>query len=266
MKWDNIEALLQKYYEGETTVAEEKQLQDFFSREQELPKHLQPHAAQFGYYAQQQEAQLDKFLADEWLFEKIEKQAKAPQQGKHLFFPMLQGATAYWRVAATILLVAGAFWAGSHYMNGSTTAQQTPEIAALRKEVQEMKQVLATGPAADYSASDRIQVVSQEFSAAPEDDEVITLLISTMNSDPNVNVRLAASEALFKFKESEQVRNALIKSLPKQTDPLMQITLIDMLVQLKEKKAVEQFRKLAEKEDLLPIVKNKAQEGIGILI
>ncbi|RDV11042.1 HEAT repeat domain-containing protein [Pontibacter diazotrophicus] len=263
MKWDNIEALLQKYYDGETTVAEEKHLKDYFTQGQELPKHLQPHAAQFRHYAQQQEAQLDKFLADDWLFEKIEKET--PKQGKQLFFPVQQ-AVSYWYVAASILLIAGAFWAGSRFMQPSSTAPQAPEIAALRQEIQEMKEVLAAGATADYSASDRIKVVSQEFEASPEDDEVISLLIRTMNSDPNVNVRLAASEALYQFKDNEQVRDAFIQSLPLQTDPLMQITLIDMLVKIKEKKAVEPLQKLAEQENLLPIVKHKAEEGIGILI
>ncbi|WP_162053554.1 HEAT repeat domain-containing protein [Pontibacter pamirensis] len=265
MKWDNIEALLQKYYDGETTVAEEKQLKDYFTQEQQLPRHLQPHAAQFQCYTQQQEEQLDKFLADDWFFEKIEAQ-QTPEQGKQLFFPVMQQAAAYWRVAASILLLVGAFWAGAKYMQSSSIEQQTPEIAALRQEVQEMKQVLTAGTTAGYSASDRIKVVSQEFSATPEDYEVINLLISTMNSDPNVNVRLAASEALYRYKDDEQVRNAFIRSLPIQTDPLMQITLIDMLVTLKEKKALEQLQRLAEKENVLPIVKNKAEEGIGILI
>ncbi|WP_266203857.1 HEAT repeat domain-containing protein [Pontibacter kalidii] len=264
MKWDNIEALLQKYYEGQTTVAEEKQLQSFFQQELQLPQHLQPHAAQFRYYAQQQEAQLDKFLADDWLFEKIEE--KTPQQGKQLFFPVPQAA-AYWRVAASIILLATAFWAGGRFMERSSTApQQSSEIVALRQEVQEMKSVLAAGGAAGYSASDRIRVVSQDLSTVSEDDEVIRLLISTMNSDPNVNVRLAASQALYRFKENEQVRTALIRSLPTQTDPLMQLTLIDMLVELKEQKAVEQLQILTQKENLLPIVKNKAEEGIGILL
>ena len=265
MKWDNIEALLQKYYDGETTVAEETQLKIYFNQEQQLPRHLQPHAAQFQYYAQQQEEQLDKFLADDWLFEKIEAQ-QSPKQGKQLFFPLMQQTAVYWRVAASILLLIGAFWAGAKYMQNSSTEQQTPEIAALQQEVQEMKQVLTAGAAAGYSASERIKVVSQELSATPEDDEVIKLLISTMNSDPNVNVRLAASEALYRYKDYEQVRNAFVKSLPIQTDPLMQITLIDILVSIKEKKALEQFQKLAEKENVLPIVKNKAEEGIGILI
>jgi len=263
MKWDNIEALLQKYYEGETSLAEEKLLQDFFQQEQELPKHLKPHAAQFRLYAQQQETQLDKVLADDWLFEKIEQ--KAPQQGKQLFFPM-QHVAAYWRVAASIILLAGAFWAGGMFMHRESTARQAPEIAALRQEVQEMKKVLAAGTPTNHSASDRLRVVSQEFEAAPGDDEVIRLLIRTMNSDPNVNVRLAASEALYQFKEDEQVRSAVLESLPAQTDPLMQIALIDLLVKMKEKKALDQFQKLSKKEDLLPIVKNKAKEGIGILI
>ncbi len=259
---DNIEELLQKYYEGETSVAEEKQLQDFFNQAQQLPGHLKQHTAQFQVYARQQETQLDKFLADDWLFEKIK--AKEPQKGRQFFFPV-QGAAVYWRVAASILLLLGAFWAGSKYKQQPAT-QQNPEIAALQQEMQEMKKVLATGATANYSASDRIRVINQEFSTAPEDEEIIPLLINTMNSDPNVNVRLAASEALYRLKDNEQVRSALIQSLPIQKDPLMQITLIDMLVGLKEKKAVAPLQRLTEKKNLLPIVKNKAEEGIGILL
>ncbi|MFD2512809.1 HEAT repeat domain-containing protein [Pontibacter locisalis] len=265
MKWDNIaiEELLQKYYEGETSVAEEKQLQEFFNSTHLLPDSLKPHAAQFQFYTKQQEEGLSKFLADDWLFEKVEEQT-ALVQGKQLSFPV-QKAVSFWYVAASVLLIIGAFWAGSQYRQEPATVQH-PEIAALQQEVQEMKEILTSGASAGYTASDRIQVVSQEFKAASAGGEVINLLVNTMNTDPNVNVRIAACEALYQYKDKEQVRIAYIKSLPAQTDPLMQLTLIDVLVSLQEKKAVEQLQKLAEKKDLLPIVKNKAEEGIGILI
>ena len=257
MKLDNIKALLQKYYEGETTVAEEKQLQAFFSETDLLPDHLKPHAAPFRYYAGQQEEQIDKGLSDEWLFEKI---AQEEPKGKQLFFPRMQELTVYWRVAAGILLMLGAFWAGSQYRQGQT-AEPTAEIAALRQEVQEMKQALATGA----SASERLQLVSQNFDSG-QPDELIEVLITTMNQDPNVNVRVAASEALFKFHDREEVRHALVESLKLQTDPLMQLTLIDMLVKIKEKEAITELEEMSQRKDLLPIVKNKAAEGLGILI
>ena len=41
-----IEAILKRYYEGETTIEEEKMLREFFQN-QEIPADLESHAAQF---------------------------------------------------------------------------------------------------------------------------------------------------------------------------------------------------------------------------
>ena len=262
MKLDNIEELLQKYYEGETTVAEEKELQAFFTQTANLPEHLKAHAAPFQYYARQQEEQSAKVLSDDWLFEKIEKEeVKQPEpKGKQVFFPNMQEYATYWRVAAGIIFILGAFWLGRNYNQGIAPEQQA-ELAALREEVQEMKQAMTSGA----SASERIQLVSQEFDAG-QPDEIIQVLITTMNQDPNVNVRVAASEALYKFSHKKAVRQALAESLKLQTDPIMQLTLIDMLVNIKEKEAVGELEEMANRKDLLPIVKSKAAEGLGILI
>jgi hypothetical protein len=255
MKLDKVEELLAKYYEGETSVAEEKALKDFFSQTKLLPDHLKVHAVQFNFYTRQEEEIADRFLADDWFFQKIENPEPPVRQTKPAF-----NFKEYWHVAASIALLLVAFWAGNYYRQNSGGPNNT-EVAVLRREVQEMKQVLA----ASSSASDRIRVVSQDFSSV-QDEEVINLLIKTLNHDPNVNVRLAACEGLYQFKENPKVRNAFIQALEKQTDPLVQITVIDILIGLKEKKAVEPLKQLTEKENLLPAVRLKAQQGIGTLI
>ncbi|PIQ21241.1 MAG: hypothetical protein COW65_10270 [Cytophagales bacterium CG18_big_fil_WC_8_21_14_2_50_42_9] len=259
MNWDNIELLLQKYYAGETSLAEENVLNNYFKETKLLPNHLKVHAAQFEYYNHQQEVQLDKFLADDWLFEKIERPNTEPA-----FAYSWKKLIPYGRVAASILLLLAAFWVGNHYRQ-RVELQNNSEMAAMRAEILEMKRVLATGSDANSSASERIRVVSQEFNLT-QNQEVIKLFIRTMNHDPNVNVRFAACEALYRFKDNELVRDAFIQSLPLQPDPFMQIMLIDILVGIKEKKAVNQLQKLSQKENLLPMVKNKAQQGINILI
>lgn len=258
MKLDKVEELLQKYYEGETTVAEERQLQAFFTESASLPEHLKAHATPFQYYSRQRNEQLDEGLSDDVLFGKIEQQEP---KGRQLFFPSMQSFAPYWRVAASILLLLGAFWAGSQYSRQGAAPEPSAEIAVLREEVQEMKKALATGA----SASERIQLVSQEFENG-QPDELVEVLIQTMNQDPNVNVRVAATEALYKFHNKPEVRHALVESLRRQTDPLMQLTLIDMLVDIKEKEAVTELQELTKRKDLLPIVKEKATEGLGILI
>ncbi|AMM50669.1 hypothetical protein TH61_05040 [Rufibacter sp. DG15C] len=266
MQFEQIERLLQKYYDGESTLAEEAQLKRFFAETKLLPDHLKPHALQFNHYAQEQDVQVDKFLADDWLFEKIENPTaatKIPEKKQNFF-------QAYgWQMAASISLLLVAFWAGHYFLNSPSTG--TADVVALQKEVREMKQVLtASSSSASSSASDRIRVVSQTFNTQElgdaENQEVTRLLIKTMTADENVNVRLAACEALLKFKEDPTVRKAYLQALGQEKNPLMQLSLIDVVTHLKDLNAAPQLQKLAKQENLLPIVKNKAQESLGTLI
>ncbi|WP_192822874.1 HEAT repeat domain-containing protein [Rufibacter sp. LB8] len=271
MHTEQIETLLEKYYNGETSLEEESQLEQFFSHTKLLPDHLKPHAVQFQVYGQEKEVELDKYLSEDWLFEKIENPARtfkatsaAPK--KNNFFQQY-----YWQMAAGISLLLAAFWGVNYYRDKGFTASGSPEVVALQQEVREMKQVLAsTSSVNGASASDRIRVVSQEFNtqdfSSAENQEVTRLLMKTMTSDENVNVRLAACEALFQFKEEPAVRKAYIQALGQEKNPLMQLALIEVVTHLKEKKAVPQLQKLANQENLLPIVKLKAQEGLGTLI
>ena len=261
MKQDSIGTLLDKYYEGNTSLAEEAWLREYFTQEQELPEHLRPHAAQFKSIAKQQEVQLDESITDDWLLGKIEE-PEQQQKGRQLFMPWIDG-NKVWRMAASILLLLGVFWAG-FYLAKQQVGMQANEMAALQQDVQALKAALATANTA-YSASERIQLVSQKTEQAP-DDEVVEALISTMNHDANVNVRLAACEALYELRENKKVRQAFIQGLKYQKDPLVQITLIDMLVSMKEKRAVQPLQELTEQKNLLPVVKDKAAHGLGVLI
>ena len=52
MELNKLESLLKKYEEGNTSLAEEKQLQDYFSSE-EIPAHLRAYKMIFAYSAQE---------------------------------------------------------------------------------------------------------------------------------------------------------------------------------------------------------------------
>ncbi|QKG54632.1 HEAT repeat domain-containing protein [Hymenobacter sp. BRD67] len=63
-----------------------------------------------------------------------------------------------------------------------------------------------------------------------------------------------------------RVGPALVEALPLQTDPNVQITLIDALVTLREKRAVPQLEELARQPEVLPAVRQQAESGLGQLI
>jgi hypothetical protein len=50
MEFNKIELLVEKYFEGETTIADEKELKDYFTSSNVAP-HLQHYQPMFGYYA-----------------------------------------------------------------------------------------------------------------------------------------------------------------------------------------------------------------------
>jgi HEAT repeat protein len=98
------------------------------------------------------------------------------------------------------------------------------------------------------------------------DPSLIAALLDTLDNDPSVNVRLSAVDALYLFSGREQVKAALSASLARQTSPLVQIALIDLLVSLKEKQAATALKKLLNDKKIMPEVQQRAQLGISRII
>lgn len=163
------------------------------------------------------------------------------------------------RVAAAIALVAigvaGGFWINKNY-------QHEQELAALRKEMTDTKQLMMAMLNNGQSASQRMQGVTVAMTISTADDEVVKALASAMAHDPNTNVRLAALEALSQFIREPQVRSILITSLSSQDDPMVQIALIQLLVKMKEKNVVNDLEKMINDDKNIQAVKDEAHTGI----
>lgn len=61
MELKQVEILLEKYFEGNTNIAEEKQLKAYFSSNQVAP-HLKQYKTMFAYFQKQEETQFTKAL------------------------------------------------------------------------------------------------------------------------------------------------------------------------------------------------------------
>lgn len=134
--------------------------------------------------------------------------------------------------------------------------------AGLRREVQDMRQMLAVSLLDQRSPTERLRGVNLSYGLDNPNSRTIEALLDTLNNDPSVNVRLAAVDALYLFYDSPQVREGIIQSLTQQDSPFLQVALVDLLVSVQERQALESFKKLIAANELDPKVREKLEQGI----
>ena len=164
------------------------------------------------------------------------------------------------------LLAAGV--AGGYWLNNQPKALPAgqQQLAALTTQVGEMRQLMLLALIDNPSATERLRAVSytKELDGAA-DAKVIDALLSTLNYDDNVNVRLATLEALAPLAANPTVRLGLVHALTQQESPLVQSALADVMVQLQERRSVPRLRALLKQAGLDNTVKNKIEESIQTL-
>jgi len=136
------------------------------------------------------------------------------------------------------------------------------QSADLRREVQDMRQMLAVSLLEQRSSTERLRGVNLSYSLENPDSRTINALLDTLNNDPSINVRLAAVDALYLFYDSPTVREGIIQSLAQQDSPFLQVALVDLLVSVQERQALESFKTLIEANQLDPKIKQKLEQGI----
>jgi hypothetical protein len=133
------------------------------------------------------------------------------------------------------------------------------EIAQLRNEMSSMRQLVALSLLQQQSASERLRAISWSRQLEEPRDDVLEALLSALDSDSNVNVRLAAVDALARFSDEPIVRAGLRSALERQDSPLVQIELIDLLAASDDSESISIIRKLGENEDLNPVVRERLE-------
>ncbi|HYG04086.1 MAG TPA: HEAT repeat domain-containing protein, partial [Chryseosolibacter sp.] len=81
-----------------------------------------------------------------------------------------------------------------------------------------------------------------------------------------VNVRLAALDALKPYVRDSAVREQIVRSISKQTSPLVQLALADLMAQLQVKSSVKELEKIIESDGTPTEVKKRIQENLKVLI
>lgn len=121
-------------------------------------------------------------------------------------------------------------------------------IQELSTEVDELRRSVSLSLLTHDSASERLRGVSWG-SRELTDDRIVDALLTSVRNDPNVNVRLAALEALASRVDSPRVQSGLIESLPRQQSPVLQVALAEILTRTNGTSTVA-LRDLLERDDL----------------
>ncbi len=171
-------------------------------------------------------------------------------------------------LAASIMLLFG-FFIGKGWNESSATVETKyvdMDIQESRKETDEVRTQLVMSLADESSASKRLKAVSEASKFDNATDKVIVALFKMLNTDTNVNVRLAAVASLSKYVDNPKVREGLVMSITKQESPLVQIALAELMVTLKEQTSINSMETLLQKPDINSAVKEKLEESIRQII
>ncbi len=179
-----------------------------------------------------------------------------------------EGLTALWpRQPLVQFAIAGAALVfglvSGHLYTARQQDQQT--IAQLRGEMNGMRQLVALSLLQQQSASDRLKGVTYSVRMEPAADEVLNALLDTLREDGNVNVRLAAVDALRQFSTRQAVRRGLRDAIGNQDSPLVQVALIDWAMESRDNGSLPALRELARRADLNPSVRPQLERAIGTI-
>ena len=180
-----------------------------------------------------------------------------PERRKTRVIPM------WTKIAAMVVLSFGTYWLGYRVGSGKSEIVQNQ----MASELQEKNQQVLLASLRDYTGPQKIEAVYSIGNSGNVNNELINALVHTMNSDKNTNVRLAAITALSGMMDKNaQVKNELIKSLAVQENPLLQISLIQVLTEKGVKEAREQIETITNNEKTDESVKAFAKDMMKTII
>ena len=139
------------------------------------------------------------------------------------------------------------------------------QLSYMSQEMKEMRELMVLAMIEKPQAVDRIKAVNYANEMSQADQKVIDALFKTLNNDENINVRLAGLDALKKYVNNPEIRERLIDSFQFQDSPMVLIELADLMINLQEKKSLDELQKLLKDEELDPNLRLTIENGIQVL-
>jgi len=291
MKREEIEQLLAEYVNGEITPPNRQQLEELFGEFPELKKEADEMLAAWQSLSRLEENVQPGTAMDDQFYAMLQRAKTDQRQGARV----ISINKTWLQAAAAVIICFAAFGIGrftaspvpvfkyktvyvKQPVQPSAPVQQPAAIAAVAPAkaapvaVQPAEPVTAPAASADNSelaqqlrsvyTSERIGAVMKITGKGELTDTDLQILSMALREDPNSNVRLTILDALRPLASHQNVQAALISAMGKQDDPLIQTSIVDMLVDAKSKQAIPQMIVLLDDKNTPPTMQNKIKAGI----
>ena len=185
------------------------------------------------------------------------------------FFEAILPSQPALQFAFALTLLAAGIFAGARFIQQPAVVTSDDnaktELAALRSQVDNMGKLVTYSLLQQKSTSERLEGILATMDLANPDRKVLTDLVGALAFDPSVNVRLSAVEALAPHAEQDIVRAGLLASLPRESAPLVQMAMIELLASVRETEAVPVFEKISRDEAADQNVRDAAKRALASL-
>lgn len=257
MEKNRAEELIRKYNEGVLSTAEQMQLETLLESGEVLLDQLKDVSTLNNAIERINEGAPSLRLDNQ--FYAMLKQEKLKQ--KKFSFQIPSWSVLMPRLAFAASFSILGFFAAYVFINRTAA----PEVQQLTQEVSDLKEMMMLSLLEKESATDRLRAVSLTDEMEQASTTVTEALIKTLNNDENVNVRLAALDALKPYVADSSVRMALVKSISQQESPLVQVAMAELMAAIQEKKSLKEFEKMLKSEATPAEVKKRIKESLEVI-
>lgn len=203
------------------------------------------------------------------------------------FFAALLPSTPALQFAGAVAVLAIGLFAGARFLNpqpaptaplanhpapspSSTTdaerlAKVEKELADTKTQMDDTNQLVLAALRQQKSTSERIQNVLATLDQPRPTEKVLIDLVLAMSIDPSINVRLSAIEAVTPHANDKIVRAGLLSALPRESAPLVQIQMIELLASIRELDAAPLFDRISRDEAADKAVRESARRALAVL-
>jgi predicted anti-sigma-YlaC factor YlaD len=163
-----------------------------------------------------------------------------------------------WAAAAMLLLGAG--WALGRWI---PTRPETQELTELRREVRSLQTLVAVSLLTQQSAGERLKGVDFAGRVGQGSRDVVAALAGSLRHDSNVNVRLAACDALRRYAAADAgIRREFLEALVSEDSPLVKIAVIDALADLRDRSLLDPLARLSVAAQEDSVVRQRAARAL----